>query len=113
MERGDSLKVYVPDLQSFKCYTIYNKDTIRAYKELPSEGQETAYRDFFIHSDYYYKDGTELISEVPVCIDNDNLTDDVYYRVDLINILVIFLILCIFCFLIPLKVFLRFFRRFN
>lgn len=105
--------VYVPDL-NYACYTIYDKDTIRAYHSIPEKDTETTYTDFFIHSDYYTKQGTEIISKtMPVCLEQSNLTDSVYYRVDLVDILVIFLIFCIFAFLIPIKVFLRLFRRFQ
>jgi hypothetical protein len=40
-------------------------------------------------------------------------TDNVLYRQDLPEILLTFTILCIFCFLIPLKIFVRLFRRFQ
>lgn len=54
-----------------------------------------------------------------VCYESDykyflnysNFTDSVYYRKDLSSILTIFTILCIFCFLIPLKVVFRFFKK--
>lgn len=105
--------VYVPDLD-YACYTIYDKDTIRAYHVMPEKGSETPYTDFFIHSDYYTKNGKELISEtLPICLESTKLTNDIYYRTDLANILVIFLIFCIFVFLIPIKILLRFFRRFQ
>lgn len=105
------MKVYVPDLESYSCITVKDSDTIRAYKDKPVEGSNSDYRDYFIHSDYYYVDGNETFSTVPVCIDNSMLTNEVYYRVDFADILIILFIFSIFAFLIPIKVFLRFFRR--
>lgn len=107
------MKVYLPDFSSYECVVVKNSDTIRAYRESPSEGVSVSYRDYFIHSDYYYLDSEEVISEIPVCIAETDLTDNFYYRVDFFNILIILLILSIFCFLIPIKIFIRLFRRFQ
>lgn len=108
------MKVYVPDLESYSCITVKDSETIRAYQEMPLEGSKTSYRDYFIHSDYYYVDGVEEVSSnAPVCLDNSMITNEVYYRVDFPDILIILLIFSIFAFLIPIKVFIRLFRRFQ
>lgn len=108
------MKVFVPDLESYSCVTIKDSETIRAYKELPVDGSKISYRDYFIHSDYYYVDGVEDInSNIPVCLENSILTNEVYYRVDFSDILIILFIFSIFVFLIPIKVFIRLFRRFQ
>lgn len=107
------MTVYVPSLD-YSCYTIYDKDTIRAYHTIPEMDSETAYTDFFVHSDYYSKEGTEMIAEtVPQCLEPSSLTDDFYYRQDFSNILIIFIIFFVCAFLIPIKIVLRFFRRFR
>lgn len=111
--------VYVPDT-SFACYVIVNKDTIRAYRTMPYNPSynggsiSISFRDYFITTDYLYQDGSESFSyysTLPVCLDKSNLTTDVYYRLDLDKILVCFIILAIFCILMPLKVFSKLFRR--
>lgn len=103
--------IYVPDL-NYACYVVHDKDTIRAYKIEPTQNSQINYRDFFINSNYIFKDGTQIFREtVPVCLDNSILTDSVYYRNDFDRILIIFLILCIFCFYIPIKIFSRIFKR--
>lgn len=108
------MKVYVPDLEEYSCVTVKDSETIRAYKESPVEGSKTSYRDYFIHSDYYYVDGVEDISNsVPVCLDTSMVTNEFYYRVDFPDILIILFIFSIFVFLIPIKVFIRLFRRFQ
>ncbi len=111
--------IYVPDI-TYPCYVLINKDTIRAYRETPynppynSGSVSISYRDYFITSDYLYQDGTESFSyysNLPVCQEASNLTNDFYYRLDLDKILVCFIILAIFCILLPLKIFSKLFRR--
>lgn len=43
----------------------------------------------------------------------NNLTSDFYYRTDFDKILIILLIFCIFIILVPIKIILRFFKRFS
>lgn len=108
--------IYVPELNNYKCYVVQNEDVIRAYKEKPINSSSVEYRDYYINSNYIFKDGTQQFSQyttLPVCLPTEKLTSEVYYRLDFDKILVIFTIMCIFCFLIPLKVFVRLFRRFQ
>lgn len=112
--------IYVPDL-SYECYVVQNADTIRAYRTKPYSPSYNntitiSYRDYYINSNYIYQDGNQQFgsySTIPVCLDKNNLTDNVYYRNDLDSILIIFFILAIVCFVIPLKILTRFFRRFQ
>ena len=108
--------IYVPDLQNYKCFYVYSEGVIRAYEKIPQSNQTNNYRDYYINSSYIYRDGVtqfSTYSTLPTCLPSTSLTDSVYYRLDFDKILVIFLIMCIFCFYIPLKIFMRFFRRFN
>ena len=108
--------IYVPDLTNYKCYVVQSEGVLRGYEEVPTNNSTINYRDFYINSNYIYRDGSQTFgqfSTLPVCLSSDVITSDVYYRNDFDSILIIFLILCIFCFYIPLKVFLRLFRRFN
>lgn len=108
--------IYVPDLENYQCVNVRGEGVIRAYKQIPQNNITVDYRDYYINSNYIFTDGQQQFSSytgLPVCIDNSNLTSEVYYRNDFDKILVIFLILSIFCFYIPIKIFLRFFRRFN
>lgn len=109
-------KIYVPDMSVYECYVVRNETTIRAYEEMPRRNADINYRDFYYNSNYLYQDGVQTFnnySTLPVCLSKEVLTEEVWYRNDFDSILVIFLIMCIFCFLIPLKVFLRLFRRFQ
>ena len=107
-------KIYVPDLESYKCFVVRNDSTIRAYKEIPRNNLDIEYRDYYYNSNYLFQDGIQSFSSyttLPVCLDTNLLTNDFYYRNDFPNILLMFLILSIFCFYIPIKVFLRLVRR--
>ena len=108
--------IYVPDLENYKCYVIRNDSTMRAYKTIPRNNTEVGYRDYFFTSNYLYQDGTQSFSNysvLPVCLDNSILTTDYYYRNDFPQILLMFTIIAIFAFYVPIKVFNRLFRRFN
>lgn len=109
-------KIYVPDLENYKCYVIRSDSTMRAYKEIPRNNTEIEYRDYYYTANYHYQDGTQSFSNystLPICLDNSKLTTDFYYRNDFPDILRMFLIFAIVCLYIPYKVFFRLFRRFN
>lgn len=108
--------IYVPDTENYKCFNIYSESVIRAYEEVPTYNTTVNYRDYYIRSNYIYKDGTQSFSNystIPVCLASSGLTTDVYYRNDFDSILVIFFIMFIFCFYIPINIFVRLFRRFK
>lgn len=107
------MKIYVPDL-SYKCFIVYSEGVIRAYEKVPQNNQEIKYRDYYINSSYIYRDGTQSFGSyysTPTCLASDVVTDNVYYRNDFDKILVIFLIMSIFCFYIPIKVFSKLFKK--
>lgn len=107
--------IYVPNIEDYKCYVVQSEGVIRAYEETPKNNITTNYRDYYINSNYIYKDGStqfSTYSTIPTCLDNSIITNDVYYRNDFDKILIIFFILSIFCIYIPLKIFMRLFRRF-
>ena len=107
--------IYVPsDLTYNKCYVVQNEDVIRGYDRVPSNNTNYNYRDYYIHSDYIYKDGYgswNQYSTLPVCLSTSDITNDFYYRVDFSNILLIFFIFSIFVIYLPYKIFSRLFGR--
>lgn len=108
--------IYVPDKENYKCFVVRSEEVIRAYERIPTNNSEVNYRDYYFNSNYLYNDGIQSFSQytsLPTCLDSSVLSDSIYYRNDLDSILIIFTILCIFCILIPLKIFMRLFRRFN
>lgn len=109
------MKIYVPEDNTYnKCYVVQSEGVIRGYDTVPSYNTNYLYRDYYIKSNYIYKDGQgtwNQYSNLPVCLSNSDITNDVYYRNDFDSILIIFLILSIVCFLIPFKIIQRFFGR--
>lgn len=107
----------VDDISDFACYSVVDKDTIRAYVNRPQLNSSSNYVDFYINSHYLEKEGTQTWGSytqyLPVCISSSAITNDFYYRNDLPGILIMFIIFSIFIFYIPIKVFLRLFRRFD
>lgn len=102
--------IYVPDLEHYKCYYVASEGVIRAYEKVPQHSQENNYRDYYINSNYIYRDGVTQFttySTLPTCLDASSLTNDFYYRNDLDKILVIFVIFVIFTIYFPIKLFLR------
>lgn len=93
-----------------------NGENIRIYTDNNCYSQYSSnYCDCF----YIYPQLDYLVSEVTSCnvtnitntIDYSTFTDNYYYRVDFPNILVMFLIMCIFIIYIPLKIFSKIFRK--
>ena len=109
--------IYLPNDSVYnKCYVVQNEDVIRAYNKIPQNNTSYRYRDYYINSDYIYRDGEGTWSQyttLPICLDNSKITNDFYYRTDFNDILIIFTIFCLFIFYIPFKIFMRLFRRFN
>lgn len=111
--------IYLPvdSVSDFECYSVLDKDTIRAYVNKPQINTSSNYVDFYINSHYLEKEGTQTWGSytqyLPVCISSSAITTDFYYRNDMPQILVMFIILSIFVFLIPIKIFTRLFRRFQ
>lgn len=108
--------IYVPNYQNGNCAYIYNSDIIRVYDSVPSRNSIINFKDYYIKSSYIYNEGSTSFGNyatLPVCISNDRITTDVYYRNDFMQILVIFFFLSWICFYIPWKIFLRMFRRYQ
>lgn len=97
-------KVYLPTYTSNNCIVIYDKDTIRVYDSLPQYQQVANYKDYYINSHYLVKEDSEVIESVPSCELQDNFTTNVFYRNDLMDIMVVFIILVIICFYFPYRV---------
>lgn len=105
--------LYVPD-NTYSCYVVYDRDTIRAYHTNPNYNSTIAYTDYYVNSHYMEREGSQTFSNystLPTCIDSLNLTTDFYYRNDLADILIIFSIIVIFGFILPWKIISRFWKR--
>lgn len=112
--------IYVPDL-SYECYVVQNADTIRAYRTKPYNPSYNntitiSYRDYYLNSNYIYQDGTQQFgsySTIPICLNQNNLTNDFYYRNDFDSIMIILFIFLFIVFFIIRKFIRVFFQGFR
>lgn len=107
-------KIYVPDLDNYKCFVVRNDSTIRAYKQVPNYNSNIEYRDYYYNSNYVYQDGIQSFSNyttLPVCLDNSILTNDFYYRNDFPSILIMFIIIANVGLYLPYRIFSHLCRR--
>ena len=105
--------IYVPN-DTYACYSVLDKDTIRAYHTQPKRASTIDYTDYFINSHYISSEGSETFlttSSLPVCITSQNITSEVYYRNDFPSILLTFILLAIICFLLPTMLILKLFKK--
>ena len=101
--------IYVPD-KNYSCYVVRSENVIRAYEQTPKHNITTNYRDYYFNSNYLFQDGEQTFNQystLPVCLSNDLITDDFYYRNDFPDILVMFFIISFFVLFIPYKIFSR------
>ena len=108
--------IYLPidDFSSYSCYYVYDKDTIRAYVSQPAINSNSSYTDYFINSHYLSKSGSQTwgaYSTLPLCENLSKFTNDIYYRNDMPDILLMFFIICIFAFYIPFRVVKSWFKK--
>lgn len=113
------MKVYVPveNISDYACYSVYDRETIRAYKNKPQLNTSTEYTDFYINSNYLEKSGFQTWgnynNNLPVCISRDNLTTAYAYRNDFADILIIFFIFTFVIYFIVSKLIKTLFRGFK
>lgn len=108
-------KIFVPEDNVYnECYVVQSEGVIRGYDTYPRNNVSYNYRDYYINSNYIYREGSGTWSQyatLPVCLTSDIITNDFWYRQDLSSILIIFLIINIFGIYIPIKIFSKLFRK--
>ena len=117
-ENMNNIYLPVDNVTDFKCYEIRDKDTIRAYYNKPAINSSSDYIDFYINSHYLEKTGNvswgQWSQNLPTCINESNITNDIVYRFDYTESIALFSLLVLIMFWIPLKLtFFRLFRRFK
>lgn len=107
--------IFVPETTTYnKCYVVQSEGVIRGYDTYPRNNASYNYRDYYINSSYIYRDGNGSWSQyttLPTCLSDSVITNDFYYRQDLPNILVMFLIINVFGIYLPIKIFSKLFRK--
>nr|DAU95966.1 MAG TPA: hypothetical protein [Inoviridae sp.] len=109
------MKIYLPQDSTYnKCYVVQSEGVIRGYEEVPQINRTVNYRDYYIKSDYIYRDGIQTFgsySTTPTCLASSLITNDYWYRLDLTNILINFTIIVIFGLYFPWRIFKSLFGR--
>lgn len=109
------MKIFVPQDTTYnKCYVVQSEGVIRGYAETPQVNRTINYRDYYINSDYIYRDGSQTFSQystTPTCLATNTITNDLYYRIDFVNILIMFTIFAYFIVFLPFKIISRAFGR--
>ena len=102
-------KIFMPNDSTYnKCYVVQSEGVIRGYDRLPSNNTNYNYRDYYINSNYIFRDGVGSwgqYSTLPICLDNNIITNDYYHRLDFSNIALMFLVINIFAIYLPIKIF--------
>ena len=103
------MKIYMPQDNTYnKCYVVQSEGVVRGYAQVPQVNTTINYRDYYIKSDYIYRDGTQTFSSYstpPTCLANDIITNDFWYRLDLTNVLLNVTIIALFGLYLPWRIF--------
>lgn len=106
--------IYMPEDSTYnKCYVVQSSDIIRGYDRVPQTNQSYNYRDYYINSSYIYRDYSGQWSSyatLPNCLSDTVITNNVWYRLDIDKIVVVFAFIFIFCFYFISKLFKRLLR---
>ena len=100
-------KIYLPtNLLNSECKVV-NNDYIRVY----TNNNYTSWTDVYFKSGYYLKSGQSNYPNTVSCDNLNTFTDNIFYRYDCANSLLIFFIISVVCFYFPFKIFARAFGR--
>lgn len=105
-------EVYVPSFTSGNCAYISSSDVLRVYDSVPQSGRTITYKDYYLKSHYIYNTGSTTFSQystLPTCISSERITTNVFYRNDLMDILIVFFIILLICFYFPYRIISRIF----
>lgn len=107
-------KIYLPEYNIDNCAYIQSEGVIRVYETKPTSPGNYNYIEYFYDSNYYTRSGVQSFSNYstyPSCILSDDITTNIYYRNDLMEILVCFFIILLVCFYFPFRIASRMFGR--
>lgn len=86
------MKIYLPtEYLNKPCY-IVNNGYIRVYETIRTNNQNVVY-DIYINQDYMVKEGTSYFSSSTICDTVNVYTDDYFYRRDIVDILLFYVIM--------------------
>lgn len=102
--------IYVPNFDSTKCYENIDNITIREYDSTNVDSFSNVI-DYNTGNHYIERHYTTLVDHNVNCIDNNILTDNIYYRNDFAHIFIVFILLFFVIVYFPYKLITRFYKR--
>ena len=99
-------KIYLPvNINNNNCAYINNNDVIRVF-DFRGTNQYITYTDYYINNHYITNTGASYVGNNfnYNCISTSDFTTDYWYRNDILDSLLIFVILFIFIIFIPFKI---------
>lgn len=108
-------KMYLPiEVNDTQCITIVSDGHVRIYDKIPNgTSQRANYTDFYIRDNYLSSSGQEDFSQWTTknCIDYTQFTTDFWYRPDIWQSLICFVIIGGIGIYLPFKIISRLFGR--
>ena len=109
-------KIYLPNaITSNNCATMVSSGTLRVYSTRPNGTtiNNVTYTDYYIRDNYIQQQGSTNFSPYTniTCLDSDNFTDEIWYRQDIADILIVTSFFIILLMVLPFRIFSRFFGR--
>lgn len=109
-------KIYLPEsINNNQCVVVQGEGHIRVYDRRPngSQIQGVTYRDYYLRENYLTSNNTTDFSYYTSlnCLDNNQFTNDIWYREDIYQSLICFIIMALIMFYLPFKIISRLFGR--
>lgn len=108
-------KIYLPEqINNNQCVVIQSDGHLRVYNARPSGIQQNVtYKDYYIRENYLSSSSNTTWNQYTNvnCLDNNQFTTDYWYRPDIWQSLICFIILALICLYLPFKIISRMFGR--
>lgn len=109
-------KIYLPEqINNNQCVVVQSEGHLRVYDRRPNGQQQTnvTFRDYYLRENYLMSSGTTDYSYYTTlnCLDNSQFVVDYWYRPDIWQSLICFIIMAIICLWLPYKIIARLFGR--
>lgn len=108
-------KIYLPEeITNNKCVTVQSDGHLRVYDSRPNGYQQIVnYRDYYVRENYLMRSDTTTFSSYTSlnCLDNNQFTQDYWYRPDIYQSLICFIIIALVALYLPYKIISRIFGR--
>lgn len=105
--------IFLPEeITSNKCVVVRDSNTIRVYQSMPQTNRTINYNDYYVNSHYFDIRGSQTFNNIVnfTCDNYHTFTTDFYYRNDISDILLTFLLISIIIFGIPIYIYKKLFK---